>query len=598
MCGITGVIGKKPGLDIAGKLILSNELIQHRGPDGSGQYLYNNMGLAHKRLSIIDLNKRGDQPMFFDDGNYVIVFNGEIYNYIELKSRLEQLSLVFTTQTDTEVILAAYQQWGKRCLPHFNGMWAFAILDKRSNNVFLSRDRFGIKPLYYYQNEDYFYFGSEIKQLLCFMPEVKANREIVLDYLLVERQDHTDQTFFKEVNAFPIAHYAYIDLDTHEFELHRYYTLSSQELGTKDNVQAAFDNALKQAVELRLRSDVKTGTSLSGGIDSSSITTIAAKLNQPETTYSITAKSEDKINDESHFAQEIAELYRLDWHVTCPKYVDFKQSMKQMFYILEEPFSSPSYNMQYFVLKQAKQDTCKVLLDGQGGDETLLGYERFYVAHLNEIKGLWRKIKSIFQIQKNSNLSLKNVLILWLYFNYLVFIKKLKFKKERKILKKPYRMYFNSTVLKQDSYRGKTVFQIQKHQFTGHQLKNQLVFADKIAMWHSIEVRFPFLDHHFVEMALNLPSETKIKDGWTKYILRKSVEDKLLKSIVWRKNKFGFEPPRSWINENKKDLLSEIVKSEFLKSFVDFSKLSGQSNNKIWRLYSLGKWAEEFNVTF
>ncbi|PKV48776.1 asparagine synthase (glutamine-hydrolysing) [Aquimarina sp. MAR_2010_214] len=604
MCGITGIIDKKGKVIMDSVLRNANDIIKHRGPDGEGFYHHNNIGLAHRRLSIIDLSEEGKQPMTYDQDNYVITFNGEIYNYIELKEELLKLGHEFNNKTDTEVILAAYKEWGDSCVQKFNGMWAFAILDKTKEILFLSRDRFGIKPLYYYSDENIFIFGSEIKQLLPSLPSIKVNRQIMFDYLMINKQNHSNETFFKNIDSLPNGHNAIYNLKTNEYNILKYYTLNQKEEFndlSNEELYNSFEKTLNDSIKLRLRSDVKVGSCLSGGMDSSAITAKAAVMykeqNPKKKFYSITAKSEDIINDESEFAKLVVDQHKLDWNVTEPSYSEYKEISNNLSYILEEPFKSNSYHMQYFVMEKAKKDNCIVLLDGQGGDESLLGYEIYYIPYLNQLKGWINKIKALKSITGNSKLSNRDIFIYYFYFNFF-FIKKLRFKRKSKYIRKEFSKYFNNQLLIQNSFKKKSIFEIQKHHFLNFQIKNQLVFADKIAMWHSIEARFPMIDHRFIETSLSLPLDFKINEGWTKYVLRKISEEILPKEVVWRTNKMGFESPLSWAKKND-EMLKTIKKSKFIKNFVDVDVLSDKiDENTILRLHSLSIWAKTFNVSF
>ena len=421
MCGISGIINKSNEQVSRESLTSMNNLVRHRGPDAEGYYYKGNIGFGHRRLSILDLSELGNQPMHYSD--YTITYNGEIYNYLEIREELINKGHTFISDTDTEVILAAYMEWGTQCVNHFNGMWAFAIHDKKNEIVFLSRDRFGIKPLYYLESTNCFYFGSEIKQLLFFTPNRKVNKQVLFDYLYLSYHHHTNETFFEGIKSLDQSHNLVYSLRKNTYSIEKYYDLNaktSQNNLSFNNAINSYKNLITNSINFRLRSDVKVGTCLSGGMDSSFIAAVAAPIyekNSGEKFTAVTAKSIEKKTDESHYAKMVADMYDLNWDTTKPSKDDFLKYVEDVIEIQEEPFGSPSIVMQYFVMQKAKENGCIVMLDGQGGDETLLGYDRYYATFINEKKGLFNKIKGFVEISKNSKLSLKDALLYNLYFS-------------------------------------------------------------------------------------------------------------------------------------------------------------------------------------
>ena len=420
MCGISGII-RQDNLsvnktDIEGM----NNLIAHRGPDGEGFYFGDNFAFGHRRLAIIDLTENGHQPMSYKN-QYVITFNGEIYNYIEIKKELVELGYTFQSDSDTEVILAAFHKWGHDCVSRFNGMWSFAIYDQITNSIFCSRDRFGVKPFYFSAVNQQFVFGSEIKQILSLKKDVKLNHKMALDYLITGLEEHTNTTFFEGIEKLPPSHNLIYNLKTHEYFINRYYQIAFHknvnelnEKGAEEKFMFDFINS----IQLRMRSDVKVGTCLSGGLDSSSVAAVAGlqyKESSNQKFIAIHAKSTEKSTDESELAKQVADFCQLDLQIVEPSAENFIQSIDEVIYTQEEPFGSPSVFMQYFVLKKARELNCLVMLDGQGGDETLLGYEKYYPAYLMTLKGL-KKWKGFMNASKNSKLSRKEVLSYFFYF--------------------------------------------------------------------------------------------------------------------------------------------------------------------------------------
>lgn len=388
MCGISGVINKNNYKIKKEEIKSINDLIYHRGPDDEGFYFGKNFAFGHRRLSILDLSSDGHQPMTYLD-KYVITYNGEVYNYLEIKEELQKDGYTFCSHTDTEVILASYDKWGENCVNRFNGMWAFAIYDKEKNIIFCSRDRFGVKPFYYTEIDNNFVFGSEIKQLLEFYEDRYVNKKVLMNYLVIGYENYNNETFFENIFKLQQSHNLIYNLTDHTYFEKRYYDIKNEILNINENESIElYNEKLFQSVKLRLRSDVKVGTCLSGGLDSSSIAGIASILNKKVTDekfVAIHAKSTEKKSDESNYAKKVAEHCNLELNIIEPSKRDFVEVLDEVIYTQEEPFRSPSIIMQYFVMKKAKDIGCTVLLDGQGGDETLLGYERYYPAYLLDL---------------------------------------------------------------------------------------------------------------------------------------------------------------------------------------------------------------------
>ena len=596
MCGISGIINKN-NKSVEELLILQmTDIIAHRGPDSSGSYLYKNIAFGHRRLSILDLSSSGHQPMKYLD-DLVITYNGEIYNFIEIREELIQKGYIFDSNSDTEVILKAYHCWGKTCVNYFNGMWSFSILDIKQKIVFCSRDRFGVKPFYYIENNDLFSFGSEISQLLPFLPNRILNKKVALDYLISGIEECSNETFFKDIYLLKGGHNLVFDLQTNSYEIERYYNLklSAQKNTSVDD----YIQELKRSITLRLRSDVKVGTCLSGGIDSSTISSFASKLyqNSNEKLMAIHAKSSEYKTDESEFAKIVSKIANINLNFVEPSYSDFKSNILSIIKIQQEPFGSLSIIMQYFVFKKAKELGCIVMLDGQGGDETLLGYERYYPAIVKSKKGI-AKLKALLQSSKNSRLSLIDTIKYQYYFsNYKLRLKRLKFKNS--FYKSEILNEYESEELRIISESYNDISILQKNEIESSQLPHLLKYEDRNSMANSIESRLPFLDYKLVELSLNTNNSLKIKDGWTKFILRKAAETILPKEIVWRKNKLGFNAPeKTWTKEFENEMIKEIQQSEILNNFIDLKKLYFKNLDlrTKWRLYNFSVWEKEFKV--
>ena len=595
MCGIAGIVKKDGGKVSESEIKTLTDIISHRGPDDEGNYIHNNFALGHRRLSILDLSSAGHQPMTYK--NLKIIFNGEIYNYVEIRNELQAVNFPFLTGTDTEVIAAAYKYWGENCVKHFNGMWSFVIYDEDKNIFFCSRDRFGVKPFYYVNNTSIFAFGSEIKQLHS-LGFNKVNLQILLDYLYIGYQNHTPETFFKDILQLEPGHNLIYDTTTGNILIKKYYNLESKTEAnclSLNESELLYEREIRKAISLRLRSDVKVGTCLSGGLDSSYIASIAAEFYNKESNKqftSITARSGDPKNDETDFAKIVADKAKLDAKYITPSLENIFKDLEKIVYHLEEPFGSPSIFMQYYVMKAAKENGCTVLLDGQGGDETLLGYERYYVTFLRNIPVkdfiFWFK-----KINTNSRLSHKDVIYYYFYFNF-PFIRSTHLSNRIKGIKSKFKKYLNKDLVQEYANSSRNVLNLQKLEITKTQLRSLLNYEDKNSMAWSVETRLPFLDYQVVEAAISIRPEFKINDGWSKYLLRKISSKILPDAIAWRKNKIGFEAPEKfWQMDTKFEGL--IENSNILNNiFTDVSKI--KDKGMCWKLLSIAMWEKKFKM--
>jgi asparagine synthase (glutamine-hydrolysing) len=599
MCGISGIIVSAGNQVAKHQIEKITDIISHRGPDGFGYFLENNLAFGHRRLAIIDLSENGHQPMHFGE-KYVITFNGEIYNYIEVREELLTLGYAFKSKSDTEVILAAYDQWGDQCVNKFNGMWAFAIYDRTSQTVFCSRDRFGVKPFYYTQASRQFVFGSEIKQLLELKEKRAVNKQILIDYLVLGMEDHSEQTFFEGIYKLLPAHNLLYDLQTNTYQIQRYYSIAIdhaiRNMDEKSSIEL-YRKEFQRSIVYRLRSDVKVATCLSGGLDSSSIATLASDLYKTSSGNrfsAVTAKSIDKETDEAQYARIVVDKSDLDWHLVEPGTDDFFAIIDEVIRVQEEPFGGPSIMMQYFVFKKAKEIKSTVMLDGQGGDETLLGYERYYPAYLLSLP--WHKrIIEFIESSNNSRLSKQELLKYYLYFtNYRIRLKRQL--KRSSFVKKEFLSLVDRNLVKTMASTYSNITDMQLLEITKTQLPHLLRYEDKNSMRHSIESRLPFLDYILVELSLSINNEFKIHKGWTKYILRKALENTLSKEITWRKNKIGFEAPwRTWLND-KEFFVQQLHKSKIISTISDREFTVTDDVVLLWRLYNIARWEELYKV--
>lgn len=592
MCGICGIVGKCTSEnDMRGML----DAIAHRGPDDEGVYKEDNIFLGHRRLSILDLSPLGHQPMLYE--NYVIVFNGEIFNYIELRNELKEKGHFFGTGTDTEVILHGYAEWGNEIFGKLRGMWALALYDKSNKKIIFSRDRFGIKPFYYFSNDDMFVFASEIPVLLAAGVSAEVNYDVVMRYLAVGCDDNGKDSFFKDIHQLPGGCNIEYDLHTKMFSIVKYYDLASYT--SSHDGEKSLEDVFDETLLIHLRSDVKIGSCLSGGLDSSTLTgAIQHRLNEGGQRLSaVTAKSELKENDESELARQVAAYSGMDWYVVCPGYNDFLAYHQEMLRRQAEPVGSPSVFMQYCVMKKARECGIKVMFDGQGGDETLLGYERYYVTYIFSLfksGKLVSAIRAYKEICKNSKLTILDLMKYILYFGCLP-VRKCVLRKRLHFIKQEYmeKLFIaSSQYLKQ----SKDMLKLQIDEITDSQLPHLLKYEDRNSMHFSIEARCPYVDHVYVENAINLPFEMKVAGGWTKKCLRHLAERFIPESIAWRKNKFGFEAPEKiWLERYLPVMQEYVDDSELIRKMVtDIPDMSKLSLRLRWRLYNLAVWEEQY----
>jgi asparagine synthase (glutamine-hydrolysing) len=606
MCGISGIINKTDVAVNRSEIEGINNLIAHRGPDSQAYYFNKNFAFGHRRLSIIDLTEEAGQPMNYKD-KLTIIYNGEIYNYLELRSELVGKGFSFKTSSDTEVILAAYDCFGFDCVSRFNGMWSFAIYDMTHDLIFCSRDRFGVKPFYFTNTDKRFVFGSEIKQLLYFQENKYVNQHILLDYLITGFEDHTNETFFLNINKLEQSHNLIYDLKTNHYSLIKYYELnyinSISGLSEAESVKH-YREAFVSSVGLRLRSDVKVGTCLSGGLDSSSVASIASGLNKKkaaEPFIAITARSTESEYDETKYAKIVSDHSSLNLNIVTPSVNDFTENIDSVIKLQEEPFGSPSVFMQYMVFRKAKEIGCTVMLDGQGGDETLLGYERYFPAYLFSLE-FSDMIYNFFRSSSLSGISKMNLMSYLIYFTS-PGARIWRLKNRFSFIDKKYFNLIDKENIKESSISYRDPVSLQKLELMRLQLPHLLKYEDRNSMFHSIEARLPFIDYRVVEIALSLDNRFKINGGWTKYLLRKAMSGTLPDEIVWRKNKLSFNAPeKRWLDAIQEDMEKCIKGSSILRTITDRDKLVVNFPNldyrAIWRLYNIAKWEEIFNVRF
>lgn len=608
MCGINGIIHFKEQAVEEQSVRKMMAIQKHRGPDDEGVFIEENVGLGFVRLSILDLSPAGHQPMLSSDGRYVLIFNGEIFNYIELKNELENLGHSFKTSTDTEVLLAAYIQWGQECLHKFNGMWAFAIYDRKTKNIFASRDRYGIKPFYYYLSDSLFAFASEIPPLLKILKNKPTpDYQTIFDYLIFSRTDQTERTFFNEIKK--LQHGQQLSLSGSVIKITKWYDLKKRVFLAKGFVSPKeYRRYFKSSVELRLRSDVPVGVCLSGGLDSSSITSVLYKDLKKKNINTFSAiYKEGQYGNESCFIDSYKKSLK-NMTYTHPDGFSLKKDLEYFIDIHAEPIPSTGPYAQYKVMELAKEHVV-VTLDGQGADEQLAGYHYFYGFYFKDllIKGrLHKLLKEIYYYLRyhKSMYGLKT-------FAFFMLPKALRTKArmgEKGYLNRDFKnKYKNKNAIAGNLYNASSLKGSLIDHFE-YKLEHLLKWEDRNSMAFSLESRVPYLDYRLVEKTLATDSDHIIHKGITKHILRQSMKDTVPEKIRMRMDKIGFDTPQGeWFREESwQNIIKDILKSKSFKQrkIIDpdialrkFNKhLNGKINisKEIWKWINLELWFRKF----
>lgn len=609
--------------------------VKHRGPDGYGFAFFNtdtccsevihnesrlpstgrhNVGLGNRRLAILDLSTRGNQPMQTEDCSLTITYNGEIYNYIEVRNDLIAHGHVFRTTSDTEIVIKAYQEWGLDCVARFNGMWSFALWDARRKRLVCSRDRFGEKPFYYYLGSNYFLFGSEIKQLLEHpgVPRV-ANDAIVFRFLEQYVHDNSSETFFKDIWQLPAGHTLTIDLADGKLlrEIHRYWDLPLRplEYTSAERMYEEFAERFRRSVAIRLRSDVPVGSCLSGGLDSSSIVCVAAQLLPERALQTFFSRFREAGLDESEYVQTVVSQTAAISHVVSPTAEEFWSSLEDVIWHHDEPIGDASVFAQWCVMKAARASGVPVLLDGQGGDEALCGYRKFYYFYL-------------WELLRNTQLQFIPEAIAWLMrgnkfhsrwrtgWRYLPSSLTSPISSSARVCRSSFINTNQQNPIKLGA--ATSLSSRQKSDLTSLSVPILLHYEDRNSMAHSVETRLPFLDHELVDFMVNCPSNLKLRSGWTKWILRQGMKNTIPEKVRMRRTKIGFETPqRIWMQQDVDGVIKNIIGSGRLQMdrILDTSKVSeafndflhkragALSDNTLFRVLSLELWARQHKVS-
>ncbi|HLG04257.1 MAG TPA: asparagine synthase (glutamine-hydrolyzing) [Bacteroidia bacterium] len=658
MCGICGVIslqGHSPYLVQAARLM--NAAIRHRGPDGEGflagddqwnaaaafseetpdaissasmphaprkhisDFTQNSrLVFGHRRLSIIDLSESGHQPLCTADQQLWINFNGEIYNHPELRKELEESGYKFHSNTDSEVILAAFQRWGEDCLHRFNGMWAFVIWDRKRNAIFGSRDRFGVKPFYYYRDKSIFTFASEQKALLK-NPLVKTglNPIAVADYFVAGEIEYREESFFSNIlELFPGMAFS-LQLNTGIFHKWKWYQLPEKEEKPvyTDRQYRAYAEQIRalfvQSVRLRLRADVPVGSCLSGGIDSSAISGVITdliskneKVNTGDRLKLFTAVFDDPEIDERRWAKEMVDRTGAEWLTVAPIGKEMVRDLEDLVYCQDVPIWSTSTYAQFRTMQLVASSGIRVVLDGQGGDELFAGYFPYFIP-------FWRELRKSGQQQR-----LRDELAA--FGKDAQAYRWREFLKQRVVPKLPIGIrlqvekyyfpdidYLHGDLLSvyKSNYKTsplpQTLNETLRNEFLNTRLKGYLKCEDRCSMWHSVESRTPFSeDYQLIEKVFSIPGTMKIRNGISKYLLREAVAPFIPVTIRNRRDKLGYVTPNNkWLSEFRdefrpyfeQDFYGIIKKEKLLRDFDSFFNVAGQpENGRTFKFVAFAVW--------
>ena len=661
MCGIVGIVSLNgSNVDLAA-LQRMNDLQTHRGPDGEGFLLAApngcrdfdhtfmrhteaadrastiRVGLGHRRLAIIDLSARGLQPMASADKKTWISFNGEIYNFKSLRTELTSLGHVITTQTDTEVLLHAYLRWGEECLARLEGMYAFAIWDSSRRRLFCARDRLGIKPFYYATSSGCFIFASEIKSLLAF-PGFKPtiDDDAVHGFLVHGNCDYDETTILKEVKALSAAHFLTLDIEPGRLVTRRYWELTPnvESHGADPERIDGLRELLLTTVRNHLNSDVRAGSCLSGGLDSSTIVSLVGKIwrEQPDSASAIgdnfhtfTSCYQDPKLDERGYALSVAQAVKATPQLVFPSAKDFWSDFEKMAWHEDMPFSGLSYYAQWRVMRAAKETGVKVLLDGQGGDEVFGGYAKFRYAYLVSLLRSGNLTKMFSEFASALRQGDSYVLDIRKGYRYLPGHIRSLLKVDsllKQVLREPWhlgvsresspatRWWRNARKAKNGESAWTTVQRIQVDDILLDTLPTLLRMEDRSSMAFSLEARVPLLDHKLVEFGVSLPDRLKVHNGWSKYAMRQAMRGLMPETVRLRKNKLGFAAPdHSWPSGDLRSLITELIAGDLrCQQYVDpvllrrwyHSDRADRANTEsflgLFRILSLEMWMRVFHL--
>ncbi|HNK49965.1 MAG TPA: asparagine synthase (glutamine-hydrolyzing) [Nitrospira sp.] len=582
MCGIAVAIGlngrpvERAAVERMAKSLL------HRGPDDGGIYMDGAVGMGFRRLSILDLSEAGHQPMVSQDGQYVLVFNGEIFNYVELRDELRKLGHQFRSSGDSEVLLAAYREWGRECLPKLNGMWAFVIYDRRHRRLFGSRDRFGVKPLYYSRDHTVIQFASEIKALRASgYQRVGINWRIASRFLLEGRLDSHNETFYDGIEQIPPGSGFEVGLDGawHQWT---FWTLDALPKTIAPDPAATFGDLFEDSVRIRMRSDVPVGVCLSGGLDSTAIICAAARHRdesagtQPESLQAFCYMAKEF--DESKYIadtllQTHAQLRQLE---TSP--AELWNDVRKVLWFQDEPVHTMTAVVGYQLMRLAASQGIRVVLNGQGADETIGGYSSYFqdywvsLLQQGRVAAAWQAVKAYTEAHGGNSRARMTAAasrcISWEMYKIGSYRTWAQARRQARIRQNP---WFSGDLTKhfisEDTPPSSAALSTAlKQSVISAPLPLYLRIEDRNSMAHSVEARLPFLDYRLVSFVCGLSDEWKVRGPWNKYVLREGMKGRIPESVRSRVDKMGFPTAsKKWFAHDLYEPLREILASRTLR---------------------------------
>jgi len=625
MCGFFGIydpggINSMPAALLKG----ISASIRHRGPDDQGYFSDSNTTLTFNRLSIIDLTRAGHQPMSSPGGDIHLVFNGEIFNYIELRTSLQAKGHRFISESDTEVILHAYREYGVKCLSHFNGMWAFALYDANKKRIFCSRDRFGIKPFYYTVRDSTLTFASEIKALLKAGIKAEPDNAQVYRYLALGQLDVDDKTMFSNILQLPPAHF--LVYEDHQVRIEKFWHLDNEKKSGPGTIKPEavlehFRELFFNAVNIRLRSDVPIGALLSGGLDSSAIVSVIHKLARenkiPLNIKTFTASYSEKSIDESHYAAEVVRKTGIQNVLVYPNEKgELWQDIEKVIYHQDEPPLTMTAFAHWYLMEEIHKQNIKVIISGQGADEMMAGYvEQFCGFFLADLlaKGSFGRFFHETQSLNDKSLLPYRLILAQLFKAFLsrnianifksLFREKAVQHLEYDFVKNYWRSFSPAPEMKHYSRLNQQLYRA----FTVESLPRILHYEDRNSMAFSIEQRVPFLDYRLVEFIFSLSNSQKMANGIGKVILRRALKGVMPDAIVNRYSKLGFTVPQQrWIQEMDgyvNDLFSSTGfkqrgfwdPGKIQKLYKDNREKGAQMDTFLWRVIACETWYSIFS---
>lgn len=669
MCGISGIWDSRSQLS---SIVGMNQIQRHRGPDDEG-YLFINtaegywraasgtdtqsgvnlvphqtvnfdkfdLAMGSRRLAILDLSPAGHMPMSYMDNTLWLTYNGEVYNYRELRKDLVALGHNFSNDTDTEVILAAYAEWGVDCLSHFNGMFAFALWDARKQRLFCARDRFGIKPFYYHWNAALFVFASEIKALFQHPVVPRTpNDQTIFDYLAKGLSDHGEETFFDGILSLKPGHFLLVDIPGERLTTHQWWqadinpSVEGVSGSSDQEVYRQFADLLEDSIRLRLRSDVPVGTCLSGGLDSSSVVCLANRLLMDERVIpghlvgehqkTFTARNREEEIDEYRYSHLIVQQTGAEENIVFPSGDTLWREIESFVWNMDEPVDSTSQYPQWNVMRLASERGVTVLLDGQGGDELLAGYYSYYPPYLSQIRqqhGLWSTFKAGWDVTRVGGAPVVNAL--WQHTNQRL---PWRLRQLANTIVPPRSIPggggsgLNQSQISTDfmhrfwdrrwqppgSVDANGLVGVLYRDLTSTNLPKLLRYEDRNSMAFSLETRLPFLDYRLVEMVFSLPLNYRLHQGWSKWLLRRSLNHILPQEVSWRRSKLGFPVPevkwlmqgsdyiRKLLKEHDNEQLATYLEPGILKQIRDQPDEELAATPGLWRIANLIIWLDQF----